>query len=266
MDSGIAISLKAKMGVAGIRAEWNRKKRLAPKPFGRDTQSGMPGYAQAAGTVLKSQITIMENPQRPRIDKSSLIQEAWNMRQVLHVERLLQDWLMQPGNFDKTCVHEGAHLYYIRQIYPDAKIHPPYIVYNGSEGRFVPIDAGIDIRGINKSCDRSRLLTFVKGLQAGGIMEIAHQLDQSPTKSHAEIVDGIGDSDDRKNYAEHCAQIRAASPGLEFNDKEIWDEAEKAVVADIFDPSIRAEIDTVILEVRQFLQAALYPDSPAATS
>jgi hypothetical protein len=203
----------------------------------------------------------MENPQRrPCIDKSTLISDVWEIDPVLQVERRLQDHLVQPGVFEKMCIHEGAHLYYVRKIYCDAKIFPPSVMYYS--GKFRPVEAGINIHGMDKCCDRNRLLTFVKGLQAGGIAEAAYLLAQSPTKTPAEIGKELGDDDDIMNYAEHCSLIRAASPGLEFDEKEVWIEAERAVIDEICTPHIRAELTVVTEEVRQFLQAAMYPDLP----
>jgi hypothetical protein len=198
---------------------------------------------------------------RPKIDKSRIIKELWEDERVVRAERWLQDEIMQPGYFDKMCAHEGAHLYYARQIYPDAKICPPHVVY--FKGAFRPIEAAIDTNGMDKCCDRNRLLTFVKGLHAGGVAEALHLKERSPEKSLSEILKLLHDGDDRDNYPVHCDNIRKASPGLVFDDGEIWEEALSSLIADISNPDIKSKIAAITEEVRSFLETALYPDMPS---
>lgn len=175
------------------------------------------------------------------------------------VERWLQDLLMRPDYFDRLCIHEGAHLYYARKVFPQAKIRPPSVMYFNRA--FRPLEAGIDLNGINKTCDKERLLTFVKGLQAGGIAESLHLLEQNKTVD--EVLKESGDGDDLANYRIHCEQIRAASPGLEFDDIEVWKEAGRAVFADLRNPEVKSDIEKTTDEVRQFLLAAMYPGGSA---
>jgi hypothetical protein len=198
----------------------------------------------------------------PHIDKSSLIRDVWEYKQVIAAERWLQDVLMKPGYFDRLCIHEGAHLFYARQIFPEAKIRPPSVMY--FKNAFRPLEAGIDLNGINKTCDRERLITFVKGLQAGGIAESLHLLEQN--KTVADALSESGDRDDLANYWTHCEQIRKASPGLEFDEMEVWNEAGRAVFADLCNPQVKSEVDKVTEEVHQFLLAAMYSDEPPIVS
>jgi hypothetical protein len=201
---------------------------------------------------------------RPNIDKSRIIKEFWEDEHVVLAEQWLQDEIMQPGYFEKMCAHEGAHLYYARQIYQDAKICPPSVAY--FKGAFRPIESAIDTSGMNKRCDRNRLLTFVKGLQAGGVAEALHLKELSPERNLSEILQEIGDGDDRDNYPVHCDNIRKASPGLEFDDDKIWTDALIALMSDMSRPDIKAGIATTTEEVRIFLENAMYPDMPSSAS
>src|SRR5262249_49489379 len=152
-------------------------------------------------------------------------------------------------------VHEGAHLHYVRQIHPDAKILPPQVIYH--KNAFRGIVAAIDTRGIDKKCDLARLLTFVKGLVAGGVVEAGHEYLKSPEKNIEEIVANVGDDDDRKNYPIHCAEIRAASPGLVFDSQKVREDAILSVAKDLMNPDTKAKMDATIEEVKNSLLAAL---------
>jgi hypothetical protein len=201
---------------------------------------------------------------RPTIDKSRIKKELWEDKHVVRAEKWLQDEIMRPGHFDTICEHEGAHLFYVRQIYPEATICPPSVAF--FKGAVRPIEAGIETTGINKCCDRNRLLTFVKALRAGEVAEVMRLLELSSGRDLLELLKEIGDEDDRENYPEHCENIRNASPGLEFDNDEIWTEACTALVNDFLTPEIKAEIAATTEEVRSFLQAAMYSDSASSVS
>jgi len=218
----------------------------------------------AGPDALRPQHVSLNSVQPPKIDKSRIEKELWENDRVVLAERWLQDEIMKPGYFDKMCAHEGAHLYYARQIYPDAKILPPSVAF--FSGAVRPIEAGVDTNGIDKCCDRNRLLTFVKGLQAGGVAEALHLIKLNPEGNLLEIIREIGDGDDRENYPKHCDDIRKASPGLEFDNDEVWKEALTALIVDISTPDVKARIDAAREEVRIFLQAAMYPDMPSNVS
>jgi hypothetical protein len=197
---------------------------------------------------------------RPRIDKSRIKEEFWSFEPVVKAEEWLQDQLMQPGYFEKLCVHEGAHLYYIRKIYPEAKIQPPAVYYHPKKQKFLPLEAAIDFHGMNKKCDLERLMIFAKGTFAGGVLEAAHLMNKNPETPLEKIVDQTGDDDDRAEFAFYCGQIRDASPGLVFDTDETRRKAIPKVAVDVFTPTIKAELDAAAEEVRKFLCAAMYPD------
>jgi hypothetical protein len=199
----------------------------------------------------------------PHIDKSTIIdKDFWKFEQVVKAERWLQEQLLTPGYIEKLSTHEGAHLYYVRKILPLATIRPPSVVYNPKKVRFQPLEAGIDISGINLQCDRARLITFTKGLFAGGVLEGIHTLIQDPDKSPQEVVTGLGDKDDDDEFPEYCERIRNASPGLIFDNAKVRKEAIEGVFADAMTPQIKAEIEATIEEVRQFILTSIYPNVP----
>jgi hypothetical protein len=149
--------------------------------------------------------------QRPYIDKSRIAEkDFWTFQQVVDAEKWLQDELMKPGYFDKLCAHEGAHLYYIRMIYPAAKIQAPAVYYHPKKQRFLPLEAGIDFGGINKTCDYARLMIFAKGTFAGGILEGFHLITHNPNMPIEKIVKELGDVDDHTEFADYCDEIRRA--------------------------------------------------------
>ena len=200
----------------------------------------------------------MKEIQRPHIDKSRIKDEFWTFGPVVEAETWLQDELMKPGYFDKLCVHEGAHLYYIRKIYPDAKILAPAVYYHPTRQNFLPLHAAIEFHGMNKTCDYARLLTYAKGTFAGGVLEAAHLLTQGmPIET---IVDEIGDTDDRNEFADYCEEIRNVSPGLVFDTDELRKTAIVKVAIDVFIPTIKTQLDAAAVEVRKFLCAAMYPE------
>jgi len=204
-------------------------------------------------------------PGRPKISKKRIDEVFWNMKQVTDAEKFLQDDFLRPGTFDNTCIHEGAHLHYARPLYPDARIIPPSVYYDGV--CFVPFWGAIDTVGIDKKCDEQRLLLYVKALWAGPVAEFMHKLanatDDAPLE---EMVKGIGDDDDRQNYPIHCAEIRKASPELKFADEEILSRALAQLLADQLTPEVKKEIDYATEEVKASLLAAMYPDEPANAS
>jgi|SRR5208283_759523 len=202
---------------------------------------------------------------RPRIDKSRIDKNFWNFGPVLVAEKWLQDYLMEPGQFDKLCLHEGAHLYYARQLYAGAKIFAPYVSYNRSERCYEPTEGGVDTSEIDRKCDANRLLLFVKGVCAGGTAEFVCQFLDSG-KSFNEICDDVGDSNDIKDFPRYCKEIREASPGLQFDDTKVWRKAQEAVITDILIPETKAQIDAIIEEVRSFLLLEMYPETLATAS
>ena len=167
----------------------------------------------------------MSKQRLPRIDKSRIIEDFWSFEPVVEAEKWLQNQLLQPGYLDKLYVHEGAHLYYIRQIHPAATIRPPAVYYHPLKRKYLPLEAAIDFNGINKTCDRARLITFAKGTFAGGVLEGLHLIKQNPNRSVEEIVKEIGDTDDHTEFAGYCREIRDASPGLEFDADQVRREA-----------------------------------------
>lgn len=204
----------------------------------------------------------MKEIQRPYIDKSRIAdKDFWTFGPVLEAEKWLQDELMKPGYFDKLCVHEGAHLYYIRLIYPAAKILAPAVYYHPKRRKFLPLEAAIDFHGMDKKCDLERLMTFAKGTFAGGVLEAAHLLNQNTPID--KILEEDGDADDRNEFAGYCDEIRKVSPGLAFDTDQVRKDAILSVVKDAFTPAIKAKLDAAAEEVRKFLCAAMYPEDDA---
>ena len=197
---------------------------------------------------------------RPKIDKSRLEDFDRECATVLEYEKMLQDYLMQPGKMETIWTHEGAHLYYVRKVHPNAKIIPPSIIVEGA--RFVPLNGAIDLRGSDKKCDENRLLDFAKGVFAGGLLEAKIAIDKGD-KTIKEIAADAGDADDIKNFGALCNEIRAASPDLRFEDADIRKDAHVEVWKDIHDPQIRKEIDMVVDEVKTVFLASMYPDGHA---
>src|SRR5215469_5522350 len=109
----------------------------------------------------------MKEVLRPRIDKSRIKEDFWSFGPVVKAEAWLQDQLMEPGYFSRLCIHEGAHLYYIRQIYPEATIQAPAVYYHPVRRQFLPLEAAIDFHGMSNKCDPDRLMIFAKGTFAG---------------------------------------------------------------------------------------------------
>jgi hypothetical protein len=202
--------------------------------------------------------------QRPHIDKSRIIdKDFWTFDPVVKAEKWLQDELMKPGYFDKLCAHEGAHLYYIRMIYPAAKILPPAVYYHEKKQQYVPLEAGIEFRGMDKTCDYARLMTFAKGTFAGGVLEGVHLFTHNPDMPIKRIIAELGDIDDYNEFADYCEEIRKASPGLVFDTEKLRTDATMEVAKDVATPAIRTKLDAVAEEVRNFLCAAMYPEDVA---
>ena len=203
----------------------------------------------------------MRKIQRPHIDKSRIAdKDFWTIEPVVKAEEWLQDELMKPGYFDKLCAHEGAHLYYIRIIYPAAKIQAPAVYYHRKKQKFLPLEAGIDFHGMNKTCDHARLMIFAKGTFAGGVLEAVHLLAQNPNKPIVKIIDELGDADDQNEFADYCDEIRKASPGLVFDTGQLRRDAILSVGEDVGIPAIKAKLDAAAEEVRKVLCAAMYPE------
>jgi hypothetical protein len=203
----------------------------------------------------------MKEIQRPYIDKSRITDKAfWTFGPVVKAETWLQDELMTPGYFDKLCAHEGAHLYYIRMIYPAAKIQAPAVYYHPKKQRYLPLEAGIEFRGMNRTCDYSRLMIFAKGTFAGGVLEGVYLFTQNPNMPLKKIVGELGDIDDYTEFADYCEEIRKASPGLVFDTEKLRTDATRNVAKDVATPAIKTKLDAAALEVRTFLCAAMYPE------
>jgi hypothetical protein len=211
----------------------------------------------------------MSLPQEPpRIDKSTLEAECWNLPEVEEQEQHLQAFLLRPGEIQTIWTHEGSHLYYFRQIYPQAKFIPPSIMRTPNGG-YRAIESAVDTRGIEKRCDRPRLLSYIKAVVAGGVLELSQKVKtMSPAdiRQLMEVKDyrtrlfgELGDSEDQEDFKTLCCQIREASPGLEFDNDGIWSDASLSVAADLGSPRIRAEIDATTLEVKKLLLESLYP-------
>jgi hypothetical protein len=204
----------------------------------------------------------------PRIDKNALRNEDQTCERVLRMERWLQDWLEIPSNLEKIPIHEGCHLFYFRQIHKNAQFVPPCIRYSDS-GEIVPIKAAVDTKGINKKCDEPRLAIFGKAAVCGGVIELARELDQG--KSVEQILKdlkNIGDVDDRKDFKTLCADINAASPDLKTIDSAIlWTDSQIAVAIDLFNPTVRKEIDASVAQVKAELFASIFPtpENPSST-
>jgi hypothetical protein len=227
---------------------------------GEEESEGLAAKTEVEG---KGEMTTLVG--RPKIDKSRIHTDFWEFGPVKVAENWLQDYLLKTGRFDEICVHEGAHLYYARQLYPAVKIIAPYVSYNAATRHYEPTEAGIDITGIDRKCDASRLLLFVKGIRAGGTAELVRRLLDSGV-SFEQMHDNLGDTDDLKDFPRYCKEIRDASPGLVFDDTKIWADAQAAIIMDLFTPETKTKIDAAVDEVRSFLLSAMYPETPSIAS
>jgi hypothetical protein len=166
---------------------------------------------------------------------------------------------MQPGALEKIYFHEGCHLYYFREIHASAKFVPPCIWYDKKTGQYAPIIGAVDTEGIQKRCDNERLLGFAKAAVSGGVMLAVCNLKSGVPK--ALILRGLGDRADQDDFKILCEEIRKLSPELpDFDSDAAWYDAKTTIAPDFFNPSIRAQIDATVAEVKTDLFAAIYPD------
>jgi hypothetical protein len=202
---------------------------------------------------------------RPRIDKSTLPDYLLGLKRVSDMEEGLQDYLLLPGKIEKIYVHEGAHLYYFRQIHPPSKFIPPSIYYYEETGLYEPVNSMVDTRGIGKKCDFNRLLAFAKAVFSGGLVEGAYQLQKGiPVEK---VVEELGDTTDIKNFGLLCGEIRNASPDLPpFDNSNTRNDALISISLDILDTKTMASIESTIQEVKAAMFASMYPDGSPTTS
>jgi hypothetical protein len=202
---------------------------------------------------------------KPRIDKSTLPEHLLGLKRVSDMEEWLQECLLLPGRVEKIYVHEGAHLYYFRQIHPCSKFIPPSIYYYEETGVYEPVSSMIDTRGIGKECDYNRLLTFAKAVFSGGLVEGNNQLQKDiPVEK---VVEELGDAKDISNFGLLCDEIRNASPDLPpFENRKVRIDALISVVLDVCDAKSMASIDSTIQEVKTAMFASMYPDGSSTIS
>jgi hypothetical protein len=181
------------------------------------------------------------------------------------MEEALQEYLLLPGKIEKIYVHEGAHLYYFRQIHPSPKFIPPSIYYYEETGLYEPVNSMVVTRGIGKKCDYNRLLTFAKAVFSGGLVEGAYQLQKGISVER--VFEELGHTTDINNFDLLCDSIRIASPDLPpFDNSKIQIDALISIFLDILDTKTKESIESTIQEVKAAMFASMYADGAPTIS